>query len=366
MAQVIERGRILTPRKVQERVDIFNPAQFDKIGRALSADDKQAKATLKARALFNAAANSYTDKMIALAAAHHHTTLSTEGSFPVDPGTAIEITYQGAEAPIDMSWVPLFDFLDFRNTQEETFRMIDIEDGITFRSYENGERVELYGVKGAQVFIPFQRFGSGFQWEQEWLDDNKFFRVTDGVASAQHKYARDMAANAYQIVTDPTGLDTVSRDTTGNSIIARDVRTVNNAMTAILQDLYDEDDVEIANPRFFLLYNSLTPGYAERVAAILTAQLGIANPTLGVTQLAHPVTPLGSPRIPTGQFYLVLPGRKLKHAVRMDLTMYANFNPYTYSGDRIFWGRYNTVRGDNRQVRIVPTVDAGGDGDGDD
>lgn len=281
-------------------------------------------------------------------------TLSTSGNFPDRDGVIVDTYYSGVAEPVDTTWTQLFDVRDFRNTTEEDFEIADVTDGLTFRLYENGERVELYTVSGTIAKFPFDLAGSGFQWEKTWLDDNKFWRLTDGMNAASVKYGNFQAELAYLVVT-AAGITDESRSTTaGAPVVQLDVETVNAAATNILADMYTEDGYLDQNPRFFLLYNNLTANYGSRVQAMLAAQYGVANATQGSIQLQYPTTPLGSPHVPTGKFFLVYPNRKLKAGIRMDLMMYEKFDITSYTGMNAFWGRFKMARGSAKQVRGIP------------
>lgn len=340
----------------RQTVELFAGGHTDdEIGRAF-ADPARAAERPAVVAELDAAAADYTDALLRSSrfARSHGSSLSAPGAFPDRDGPIAEVYFTGSDQPADTTWTVLFDVRDYRNTTEEDFEIANVEDAVSFRTHADGERVELYGVSGNVEKYPFALLGGGFQFLRTWIQDNKFWRVGDGLRAMQTGYAVDMARLAYAVLTNPTGLTVQARDADGNSVVENDVNTVNAAATAILADVYNADGHLAPNPSFFLVYNSLTPGYADRVAAMMAANYGLANAALGAAKLTYPVQMVGSPHVPSGALYLVMPGRKLKTGVRMDLTNFERFDPTNFSEGRIGWGRYVHVRGSAKQVRPIP------------
>ena len=279
--------------------------------------------------------------------------LSQADAFPTTDGRVVSVFFEDSQEPADLTWTQLFTIEDFRNTTEEAMEIWNVNNGITFRVYQNGEKVELYGISGNKQRFEFQLIGAGFQWLTTWLNDNKFWRLTDGLAEAATQYAKFQAESAYAVMA--AGASSQTRATAGSTEVENDILTINAAKTQILANLRTNSGFIDPNPRFQLVYNTLTPSLADtRIARIANARYGSANSTLGVIQLDESISILGSPNAPTGTMQLVYPGRKMKTGLRQDLTAFDDFDPYSYSGARVFWGRWIHVKADGDQVRLIP------------
>lgn len=280
-------------------------------------------------------------------------TLSQADAFPTTDGRVVSVTFEAADEPADLTWVQLFTTDDMRNTTEEALEIWKVFNGITFRVYEDGQKVDLFGMSGAKLRFDFQLIGSGFQWLVTWLNDNKFWRLTNGLAEAATQYAKFQAEVAYTVLS--TGAAAQARATAGSTEVENDILTINAASTQILNNLRTNSGFVDPNPRFQLVYNMLETGLADtRISRIASARYGSANSTLGVIELSSNVSILGSPNAPTGSMMLVYPGRKNRFGLRQDLTAFDDFDPYSYSGARVFWGRFIHVKADGDQVRTIP------------
>lgn len=285
-------------------------------------------------------------------ALHRPVSLSSTGSFPAEQAAPSTVYVTGSNEAADLSWRRIFDAYDFRSTSEEGWRILDIFDAVTFRAYAAGERVELFGVSGTEAEFKFQLVGGGFQWLNTWLMDSKYYRVAQGLQAMAAGHFQRMAQTAYSVAF-ASGMTAQTRRTDGANVFENDVSTINDAATAILAGLYETDKLQPVNPSFLLCYNANTAGYPERVSRILSANYGQPNAN-ATRQLAYPFEPLSSPHIPTGVFYVVMPGRRFQMGDRMALTTQEVQDWKTFSGANVGWSRYGFARGNTRQVRSIP------------
>lgn len=279
------------------------------------------------------------------------TNLSQADNFPTQPSRVVSVYFEGADEQADLSWLQLTNFDDFRGTTEDSMEIDNVRNGVSFRPYKNGEKVELFAVSGDMVKIPFELIGGGFQWLQTWLDDNKYWKLANGLAEAATQYAREMAENFYLTLT-AAGYQTQARVVVANAPAGLiDILTVNAAYVAMLARLRANSNYGAANPRMYLVYNSLDADLATRAA-----QWGVAFTTAdqGTVRINPNITVMSTPNVPAGGMWLVLPGRKIRTGNRMDMTQYNHFDPFTYSGARVFWGRYTHARADDDQVVFIP------------
>ncbi len=153
--------------------------------------------------------------------------LSQADAFPTTDGRVVSVTFEQADEPIDLTWVQLYATDDMRNTNEESLEIWAVFNGVSFRVYENGEKVDLFGMSGSKLTFDFQLLGSGFQWLVTWLNDNKFWRLTNGLAEAATQYGIFQATLAYTVLAaaapvpaPPTiGLPSGSQNTLAPSLI---------------------------------------------------------------------------------------------------------------------------------------------------
>lgn len=323
--------------------------------------DKDQPAIRAALSVFNNGMKTYGDMMLqnsrgqVILPANIAAGLSQAGNFPAQPPRVVQVFFTSSEEPADTTWSALSVVDDFRGTNESNFSLGTVTNAISFRSYLNGEKVELFSISGTEAAFPFELIGGGFHWLQTWLDDNKWWTLAQGFAEAATQYAKEVAENFYAVLTAASGLVTETRVSTPASQPAAyyDITTINNAYVNILALMRTNSGYGAPNPRMYLVYNSLEVALATRIAQIF-APSGFILADQGTVAINPNISPLGSPNVPAGSAYLVLPGRKIRTGWRMDMTGYDHFDIFSYSGARVFWGRYTHVRGDSAQVRIIP------------
>lgn len=339
----------------------FNPEKGDALARAFfDKNTTPQKRALAARAL-NQYAKRYGDLLTGRRSLDK-TELSSASRFPSNDPASPSVLFTTADRlMVDVSWTTLFNVQDFRGTTEDGFDIADVYNPVTFEVTPSGAPIKLNGISGSETNYKFQDVTGGFQYERNWLMDNKFWRIADGMAEMQSAYAEKQSELAWTTAT-ASGLTAETRSATaGASQLQLDIETINNAAVNILSDIYNTTDGDgnltrekIGSARFILGYNLLTAGYVERIQRIMGASLGAANDVSGGKQLAFPVTPVGSVDIPTGVFYLFLPGRKLVAGIRQDLEVWEDYDPYKRVHAHPAYGRYRMVRGDANQGRTIP------------
>ena len=295
--------------------------------------------------------------------------MSESGLFPPDTRggipTAVSIGDQEREQ-IDTRWTGLFEGFDGRQqTDNLLFRIEDVFHAVTFKRYERGERIEMSQVEGGDEVYEAYYYAAGLQYNSSWADFNPHaWSRDDGVAAMQRRYLKKQMKRAYAVLTDSTGLTTqsyVNDDGTGTVSVENDVATLNAGMNNILSDLFNQGSPQSGdameevpdNPQFALLFNNLTQGYRERIQKALAATFNATNDELAVGELDFPVEPIGTPHIATGNWYLVMPGRKNVAAQFRDLQTFDIMDPRVVgiNEGQVGQGIFRMVRGDTRQVQ---------------
>lgn len=299
--------------------------------------------------------------------------LSESGLFPPDTRggipTAVSIGDQEREQ-VDMRWTGLFDGFDGRQqTDNLLFRIEDVYHAVAFERYERGERIKMSHVEGGDTTYEGYYYAAGLQYNASWADFNPHsWNRQDAVSAMQRRYAKKQMKRAYTVLTDSTGLSTltyVDDDGGGTTSTQNDIATINAGMNQILSDLFNatspqsgETVEEIPdNPTFALLYNNLTQGYRERIQAALNASFNAANDNMSVGELDFPVQPIGTPHVATGNWWLVLPGRKNVVAQFRDLQTFDIMDPRVVGVNegQVGQGIFRFVRGDSNQVAELAT-----------
>jgi hypothetical protein len=268
---------------------------------------------------------------------------------------------------VDTRWTVMFQIDDRRQQTSPFFRLMDLYHAITVREYQLGEEIEFGSVEASEAIFETNYYGMGLQWNRLWASFQDIWTNGRGMATMQRKWANHQAQLAYDTIT-ASGLSTTSyqdADGSGGQSIRNDIATINEAVTNIQQDIYQqtadesgEQTEEEIGTDFTLLYNSHNRDYKERVRTALTADLALpnANASISIDDDVN-ITPVGTPRVADGSWYLTLNGRKNVWAQFRDATMYDVEDPRVMgvADGRIGQGAFKPVRGDSQQSRKVAT-----------
>lgn len=295
--------------------------------------------------------------------------LSEGGLFPPeDRGgipVAVSIGDQEREQ-VDTRWTGLFQGFDGRQqTDNLLFRIEDVYHAVRFERYERGETIEMSHVEGGDEVFEAYYYAAGLQFNASWADFNPHsWTRQDSVSAMMTRYAKKQMKRAYSVLTDSTGLSTISYQT-GSNQVEQDVNTINEGMRQILDDMFTatspqsgEQVEEVPdNPQFALLYNNLSTGYQQRVRKALATTYSASNDELSVAELDYPVTPIGTPHVPDGNWWVVMPGRKNVAAQFRDLQTFDIMDPRIVGVNegQVGQGIFRMVRGDSNQVTELAT-----------
>ena len=313
----------------------------------------------------NAAAREFSDKLMQYARNRHIVLSSFNGNNASDtqniPGT---IVFGDADREmIDLSWALLYSFRDNRRDVNDTFLIEDVYNAIAFEEYLSGAPVRLGDIQNGRGRFEYRILAGGFQYETLWAQDYPYWKIEDGMLAMNTKYAMKLERLAIETIVASGGI-AVSYDAAGANEVAKDVNTINAGALAILSALYSDTrpdgeatEERIARPRFFLLYNQFSTRAMGRVNAAIAAGFGAPNEQTGGKELNYSVFPMPSPYVTGNSWSLVLPGRKNVFALKNDLMIYPQFDPYAAGGvdARIGHGRFGCVRADANQVAVLAT-----------
>lgn len=284
---------------------------------------------------------------------------STTGDFPT-ASAAILKQYQ-LETPFDTGWEQVFDVVNFTNTKETSFEISEVEEGLAFEEVPVGHKARLYKMCGTRVLVPFQLYGGGLQWHRTLFDDGRYWKLEDNAKAFRNKHLSSKAQIHYNLIDAlPAGQNVAWQapvpaalaNTDPNYAAIRDIETINYTCTQIITSLQGSGIEVNANSQFVLLAPLQLMGRITRALGLLNQSL--AGSQRGVLFNVRPVwtTMMAS----TTSYYVVLPKEKMVSGNRMDMTVFTEFEPLSYSEYAVGWYRFAAVIGDVEQLRRCATA----------
>jgi len=260
----------------------------------------------------------------------------------------------------DTAYEQIFDMRDFTNSNRNGFELLDVEGALSFRLVTEGAKAKVYGMSGEKVTVTFDMYGGGLSWHRRLFDDKEYWTLENNAVEFRNKWYSSKASNFYSLIEAVSSSQNVTwqavtpanvPDTNENYEAIRDVNTINHACLGILTDVKDKGYGITPNSEFIILAPLALKGRLTRALAL------VQQPFAGSpTRLYYNVRPLYTLSLSDNtKYYVILPKQKIIGANRMNLTIYGQFDPLSYSDIAVGWGRYAGVIGDTEQVRRCAT-----------
>ena len=277
----------------------------------------------------------------------------TKGDFPAGAFLADYLDrFLVVPGEIDDGWRMLFDTHDIAELtmmpNKSGFKVLNVRSGLIFRKRGPGERVELSEIRGDDVFVPYDMYGGAVGIERVWWDDADYISINDMLTIFRAAYYDERSRNFYSLI---TSLDNGINFNTGADLTAK----INNAAAEILRSVKDKG--YMAGPSS-VLYIVHAPESSAAVNAVLETQRDLAvSSGRGKEKLAYRMVAINTMYVPGAGAgagpYVVLPGRMLKAGLRMDLTLFGDFDIYSYAEALAGYGRYAGIVGDTDQIKRI-------------
>ena len=278
---------------------------------------------------------------------------TTSGDFPTSVVEVIQ-RYQQLDY-FDTGYESVFDVIDMRGSRRNSFEILDVEDGLTFSLVPEGQKAKLYKFSGAKATISLDMYGGGLGWSRRLFDDEEYWNIEKTAIAFRNKAYSSKAQNFYDLIeataatydlawqaVTPAGVANTDRDY--NAI--RDVNTINKACENILGRVNTLGFGVTPNSEFIILA-------PIQLKTRLPRALGIVQqPFAGsVGFSAYNVRIVWTMMLTaTDKYYVILPKNKLVGVNRMDLTIFSEFDPLSYSDFAVGWQRYGGAIGELKQI----------------
>lgn len=229
------------------------------------------------------------------------------------------------------------------------FKVLNVTSGIVFKKRAAGEPVDFLSMQSTESIVEYDMFGGGVSIDRVWWDDQDYLTIADVLMMFREAYYFKQAGDFYGLV---TAVDPAQNYATGADLTAK----INGACADIIRALQGKGYSVNTGSTFIILHS---PEGAGAVDAVLLTRGEIAtSQRIGKVRLQWRVAPVGTVHVPSAGArsgtYVILPGNQLKAGLRMDLTLFGQFNPARYADDLAGFGRYAGIVGDVQQIRRIP------------
>lgn len=284
---------------------------------------------------------------------------TTKGDFPPEVLMILEKFH--AIGDFDLGYEQVFDIRDFTGTKESGFDILDVSSSLVFAKIPVGDKIKVFKATGSKISVGFDRYGGGLGWDKTWLDDGKYWALEDTAIEFRNKaYLKRSQAYYSLIEALPLGKNVVWQAPTPTTLantnvdyaVSRDINTIQKACDEILEEVKNKGYGVTANSPFVIVTPNVLRPRMERAISHLNQQF--AGSSRALTYNVKPVYTLMLTKS-NADYYVCLPGKKLKGGYRMDLTLFNMLNILSYIETIAGWMRYGGAIGDTAQLRRCKT-----------
>lgn len=283
--------------------------------------------------------------------AHLATKYATPGDNPALAATADRVAgfFHSGINELDLGWTNLFQFVDMRQSNQTSFKVIGASTTMQFKQRAPGEKVEIArNIGSTDTPVEYVTYAAGLGVLDDWLRFQQYWTIEQTVAEFRGKYYDLQADLHYGLITAlGSGIDVAyATDATV---------TFNAAAAAILRNMRASGYALGSGVQFTILTSPEKLGYVLKMLEATRGSQLVAN-TAGAQPIAYSVGQvIASPYVDAADtgYYLVVPGRRLQRGTWMDLQIETNRDIYKRAQDWVGTGQFNAAVGDTNQVRRV-------------
>jgi len=249
----------------------------------------------------------------------------------------------------DFGWRMIFQTHDPASAASQLvksyFKVLSVTSGIVFKKRAPGEPVDFRSIKSTDAVVEYDMFGGGVSIDRVWWDDQDYLNIADTLSMFRAAFYFKQATDMYGLI---TAVSAGQNYATGADLTAK----INGACADIIRSLQGKGYAVNTGSTFVILYG---PEQAGSVDAVISTKSDVAVAArTSKTKLQYRVQPISTVHVgATDGPYVILPFNQLKAGVRMDLTLFGQFNVARYADDMAGFGRYAGIVGDVNQVRRI-------------
>ena len=224
-------------------------------------------------------------------------------------------------------------------------------DGVTFSEIPEGGKIKYLGMSSSKSTVYVKKYGAGLGITWETIEGRDVIKFIEDMETARSAYYNQLGSIHYGLLATAGATNTVAyQGSSGDSVLDRDINTINKGYEEISNDNKDSGYGDTVNARYFLY---AAPTLKSRINRALRAtSVEVAN--LGgrgqvVDANVDPVYTWTS-QISANKALLVLPGKKIQNAEYMALKTMSKLDQDSLNTYKAHWTAFGAAIGDNDQV----------------
>lgn len=254
----------------------------------------------------------------------------------------------------DSGWEQVFKTIDLRNSNRDSFDILDVISGLAFNLVPEGKKALIYKMSGAKVTVTLDMYAAGLGWSRRLFMNKEYWHLEDNAIEFRNKAFESKAQNHYDLIEQVgTTYDLSWQPVTGavqntdkDYVPIRDINTINKACENILIRLQDLGMGVTPQSEFLIVSPIQNIGRIKRAIGIV--QQAFSSSTAQLNYNVRPIYTLMFTN--TSDYYVILPGKKIQSANRMDLTVFSDFDIEAFTDVAVGWQWYGAAIGELQQI----------------
>ena len=254
----------------------------------------------------------------------------------------------------DTGWEQVFKMISLRNSNRDSFDILDVISGLRFNKVPEGAKAKVYKMSGKKVTVTTDMYAAGLGWSRRLFMNKEYWTIEDNAIEFRNKAFESKAQDHYDLIeavgaTYDLAWEAVTGsvpNTNENYVPIRDINTINKACENILIRLQDLGMSVTPSSEFLIVSPIQNVGRIKR--AIGMVQQPFASSTVQLNYNVRAVYTLMFTN--TSDYYVILPGQKIQSATRMDLTVFSDFDIEAFADIAVGWQWYGGAIGEPKQI----------------
>jgi hypothetical protein len=258
------------------------------------------------------------------------------------------------EDNFDMGWERAFRTVTLGKGQD-SWQIYNVENGLTFRKKDEGDRVEVEGISGTLVTAYVDYYAGALGWTDKMIRFRKVPAMVDQAAIFRNKFWSQKANVHYLLLAAAAALNvTVYQGVAADGQLQRDIQTINEGLFVLANRNRNKGYGDTANARYLMYANPRDKDRINAAKRATTAMTAAAGRTGDIIEWNFDVIYTFDSNIVSGSPILILPGFRNQRADAMQPTTFTGpVDILTLNRVQSVWAIYGAIVADSDQAQTI-------------
>jgi hypothetical protein len=255
---------------------------------------------------------------------------------------------------------------NYDNLWQQAFRSVPLKkgqlrweihtatDGVTFEEIPEGGKIKYLGMNSSKTTVYVKKYGAGLGITWETVEGRDVIKFIEDMETARSAYYNKLGEIHYGLLATAGATNAITyQGASGDSVLDRDIQTINYAYEQISSDNKDSGYGDTVNVRYLLFTAPTLRSRINRALRATSAEMAsLGGRGQVVDANVNPIYTWTS-QITANTALMVLPGKKIQNAEYMALKTMNKLDQDSLNEFKAHWTAFGAAIGDNDQVYQV-------------